>query len=169
MAAPIELSSIAVTAEQLGELLGITPRHVNRLVGHLKVARGRWTLGMALPALVEAISGGPAGGDLTKERTRLVKAQADRAELEYALARKEVAPLSEMTRAMDLRCGMIRARMMAIPARTLTMLIGEKDEARFRAVMTAEVKLALTEAAAEELTPQMLDDVEEIEAEEDTE
>lgn len=169
MVTATDLPTLECTAEQLGELLGITPRHINRLIGHLKVARGRWTLGTALPALVEAISGGPAGGDLTKERTRLVKAQADRAELEFALARKEIAPLSEMTRAMDLRCGMIRARMMAIPARTLTMLIGEKDEARFRAVMTAEVKLALTEAAAEELDPQMLDDDDEVEAEEDTE
>jgi hypothetical protein len=161
------LAGLAMTADELGDLAGITGRRVRDLCASAKVARGQYGAEAAIRILLERTATPEAAG-LTEERTGLVRAQRLKAEMDYALAKGEIAPISEMKRAMDLRCALIRARMMALPARTLTMLIGETDEIRFREVMTTEVKLALTEAAAEELAPEMLDD-DDIEPEEDTE
>lgn len=144
------LAAVECSLEQLAALAGVSGRHVRRLLGEIpQTRRGRWALGPAVAAILEGLSAGPAGDSLTRERTRLVKAQADKAELEFAAARKAVAPLAEIQRVQERSCILIRNRMLQIPQRAVTQIVAERDEAKIKAVLTAEIKLALTTAANE--------------------
>lgn len=167
MAGATGLDTLHVTDACLAELCGFTTRHVRTICADAKVGRNSYAAGPAIRTIFEHMEGGgELGKRLMAARIRKVEADASKAEMEFALARKEIAPVEDMKRAMELRCAMIRARMMALPARTMTMLIGETDERRWREVMVTEVKLALTEAAAEEIDPDMLDNEPEFEPEE---
>lgn len=151
------IASLECSLDQLAALAGVSSRHVRRLLGDTpQTRRGRWALGPAFAALMDGLAGGPAGGDLTKERTGLVRAQRMKAEMEYALAKKDIAPIWQMERAMEKRMAMIRARMLQVPQRACIQIVGEKSDARIKAVLGDEIKLALRDAADEELTPEMI-------------
>lgn len=152
-----DFSALSCTAEELAALAGISARHIRRL-GIPKAGRNRYLLADAVPALIETMSGGDAGAELTRERVRLTKAQADKAELEYAKAREEVAPIAEMQRAWMRQSAMIQARMMQIPQRAVVQLVGETDESRVKAVLRNEIAAALQSASEEESTPEDVED-----------
>lgn len=154
-----KITDLECTIEQIAALAGVSPRHCRRLLSDTpQLRRGRWKLGPAVAAIVEGLAGGSGGESLTAERTRLVKWQADRAEMEFLVAKGELAPISQMQRGWEKRCALIRARMLNIPRRTVTMLIGETDERRYKAILTDEIKNALTDAADEELSPEDIED-----------
>lgn len=152
-----DLADLTCTADDLAALAGVSARHIRRLPIP-KAGRNRYLLADAIPALIEAMSGGDAGAELTRERVRKTRADADLAELELAKARAEVAPLSEITRAWERATVQIRARMMQIPQRAVVQLVGERDEARIKAVLTGEIRLALTAASEPEITEADLDE-----------
>ena len=56
-----------------------------------------------------------------------------------AKAKGEVAPLDQVERAVALAFAEVRAGMRNLPQRTVSMLIGETDERRFKSVMMAEI------------------------------
>ena len=141
-----DLTEITCTAEDLGALAGVSARHIRRLELP-KVGRNRYSLAASLPALIEALSGGDAGAELTMERVRLTKAQADRAELEFAKARGDVAPLDQIELAWSRMFAAIRANIMNVPARTVLQLLGETNETKFKATLRAELTLALEQSA----------------------
>lgn len=152
-----DLADLTCTADDLAALAGVSARHIRRLPIP-KAGRNRYLLADAIPALIEAMSGGDAGAELTRERVRKTRADADLGELELAKARTEVAPLSEIGRAWERYTAQIRARMMQIPQRAVVQLVGERDEARIKAVLTNEIRLALTAASEPEITEADLDE-----------
>jgi len=141
-----ELAEITCTAEELGALAGVSARHIRRL-GLPKAGRNCYLLTDAIPALIEALTGGDAGAELTMERVRLTKAQANRAELEFAKARGEVALIDDFRRAQEKVMGAIRANIMQVPARAVLQLLGEGDETTFKAKLRAELTAALVRSA----------------------
>ncbi|HDH7836107.1 TPA: terminase small subunit [Raoultella ornithinolytica] len=144
------LADMLVTDADLAELSGLSARRIRQLVeaGRLtKAGRNRYQLSEVFMALVEELAGGDKSAELTAARVRKVNADADRAELELAKAKGEVAPIEEMQSAWSMRCAIIRQNMMQLPARVVSQLIGETDERRFKAVMREEIRTILTDAA----------------------
>lgn len=92
-----------------------------------------------------------AGTTLADEaelKRRKLAAETGRAELEFAQARGDVAPVREFERATAALMASIRQNVMQVPSRAVLQLLGCTDETEFKAKLRAELALAL-EAAAE--------------------
>lgn len=87
--------------------------------------------------------------DATTEELARRKAQAstELAELELAKAKGEVAPIDQVMRAVSRAFAEVRAGMRNLPSRTVSQLIGETDERRFKSVMLAEIDEVLKSLA----------------------
>ncbi|HBB8563925.1 terminase small subunit [Escherichia coli] len=146
-----KLTDMMVTDADLAELTGLSSRRIRQLVesGRLtRAGRNRYQLAEVFMALVEEMSGGDKASELTVERVRKLRAEATLAELELAKQRGEVAPIEEFQSVWANRFTIIRANMLQLPQRVVTMLIGETSERRFKQVMTEEIKQILTAAAS---------------------
>lgn len=144
------LADMLVTDADLAELSGLSSRRIRQMVesGRLtKAGRNRYQLAEVFMALVEELAGGDKSAELTAARVRKVNADADRAELELAKAKGEVAPIEDMQSVWSMRCAIIRTNMLNLPERVVLQLIGETDERRFKAVMREEIRTILTDAA----------------------
>lgn len=97
-------------------------------------------------ARAEAESDAPM--DEFELKLRKLAAETSQAELDLAVARRQVAPIDEFERARALENATVRANVMNVPSRVVSQLIGETDEARFKEVLRAELIQSL-EAAAE--------------------
>ncbi|CAP43228.1 terminase small subunit [Bordetella petrii] len=133
---------------QLAALAGVSARRIRQLAeqGTLeRVGRNEYALGPSIRALIDDAAG--TGSVLQRERTRLVRAQADEAELRLAEAKKLVAPIEQYAEVWAHRCGIIRANMLNVPGRVVSQLLGENDESRFKATLRAEIIEALKASA----------------------
>lgn len=95
-----------------------------------------------------------AGADTTDEtelRRRGLVASTGKLELEFAIARREVAPVDEFERAQAKLMATIQTNMLNVPARAVLQLLGEKDETVFKQKLRAEITLALQQSAEAEL------------------
>lgn len=81
-------------------------------------------------------------------RRRKLQAETAKAELELAKACGDVATIKDFERAQAAAFAQIRANVMNVAQRVVIQLLGETDEAIFKAKLRAELTLAL-EAAAE--------------------
>ena len=107
-----------------------------------------------------------ATGDVALEdreidrRTRMAKMMT--AELELAIAKKEVAPVREFEKACAMQDAAIRANILNVPGRAVLQLLGCTDETEFKAKLRAELVLALETAAEAEIdiTDDEIDDPE---------
>lgn len=136
-----------VTDTELAALAGISARRIRQLVeqGTLeRVGRNQYELGPSIRALLEDAAG--SGSELQRERIRKVRADADRAELAYAIERKAVAPVDEFESVQAAVAAIIRQRMRDIPERVVLQLLGETDETTFKQKLLAEIDDALTAA-----------------------
>ena len=86
---------------------------------------------------------GSAPADEAELKKRKLAAETSKAELELAKARDEVAPLHQVQRAMAKAFAEVKAGMRNVPGRVVSMLIGETDETRFKAVLLAEIDQVL--------------------------
>lgn len=77
--------------------------------------------------------------DKDELQRRKLAAETEKAELELAKAKGEVAPLDQVERAVARAFAEVRAGMRNLPQRTVSMLIGETDERRFKSVMMGEI------------------------------
>ena len=84
-------------------------------------------------------------------KLRKLAAEAEKAELELAKAKGEVAPVREFERATSALMAVIRQNVMQVPGRAVLQLIGCNDETEFKSKLRAELVLALESAAEEEL------------------
>lgn len=111
-----------------------------------------------------AAAGGEDERDEQALKLRKLAADTGKAELEFAKARGDVAPVKDFERAQAKFNASIRANVMNVPARVVLQLLGESDETRFKAVLRSELTLALQQAAEAEMD---LDDDEDDEADDD--
>ena len=108
-----------VSAERLGRMLGITDRQVQKHVHDglfSKTGRGQYCVDDCVAAYIrflrESLKGD--GESLTEERTRLVRAQADREELDLEIARGNNLPVDIIKTFWQSVIGSVRSRMLAI-------------------------------------------------------
>jgi hypothetical protein len=102
--------------------------------------------------------GGENVADEAALKKRKMLADVNVAELNFAKARGEVAPIREFEMVQAARNAAIRSNVMNVTQRVVVRLLGCTDEDEFKRELNAELALALTEAAKAEL---VLDDDEE--------
>lgn len=95
---------------------------------------------------------------------RELAAKTELAELKLAREKREVAPISELTRAMSLAFAAVRSNMRTIPDRVPRMIVGEMDERKIKTLLREEIDQALLALARETLVE--YDDLAEDEGEE---
>jgi phage terminase Nu1 subunit (DNA packaging protein) len=113
------------STDQLADLLGLTANRVNVLVrqGHIpRVSKGRFDRREAVRGYCEHIrkqaSGrGAANPELTEQKTRLAREQADKAEMQNAIARHELIPAADVEREWSAILRDVRAALLALPSR----------------------------------------------------
>ena len=97
-------------------------------------------------------------------KLRKLAAETNKAELELAEARQQVAPIEEFERARALENATVRANVMNVPSRVVTQLIGETDEGRFKDVLRSELVQALESAADSEVDLEPEEEAESVDA-----
>lgn len=151
-----------VTQEQFAALVGISQQAVSELVAREVLLRnsslGEWLTAYCTNLREQAAGRASANGsiDLVAERARLARAQAERVEMENAVTRKELAPVTLLTEVLARTASEIAAVLEALPVqlkRTTTTMSQRDIE-----VMTAEIARARNVAAAIDLNLEDLDD-----------
>jgi phage terminase Nu1 subunit (DNA packaging protein) len=146
----------AVTTRVLSEWLGITVQAVNKHGREGVLPRneaGCYDLKASVHAYcahireVAAGRGGAQQLNLTAERARLAREQADSYELKNAVTRGELVEVAEAERAWSDTLRTVRSCMLAVPSRVRQRL-GHLTVADIEAV-DFEVRNALTEAAGD--------------------
>lgn len=94
--------------------------------------------------------GNPEGMDALERRKLL--AQTIEAELKVAKARGAVADVALMEKNLGRAFATVRASLRQVPARVVSLLIGETDERRFKSVLLQEIDAALDNLATADLT-----------------
>lgn len=144
----------------IAKLLMLSERRVQQLTAEgviPKSERGRYELAPAVQGYIRFLQERTMGNnekmpiDYHVEKARLTKAQADAAELDFARAKGEIAPIKEFERVQAARYAVIRTNIMNVPQRAVLQLLGETDETLFKQKLRAELMLALETAAADPL------------------
>lgn len=152
------IASDVVSSRVLADWLGISPQAVNKHAREGVIRRnddGAFDLRASVLAYcrhvreVAAGRGGDEQPNLTAERARLAKVQADSYELKNAVTRGELVEVAEAERAWSDTLRTVRSCMLAIPSRVRQRL-GHLTVADVEAI-DFEVRNALTEAAGEEV------------------
>lgn len=94
---------------------------------------------------------GGVQADENQLRIRRMTAETEKAELDLAVAKSEVAPVREFEKATASLMAVIRQNIMNVPGRAVMQLLGETDETVFKTKLRAELALALETAAEADL------------------
>jgi len=92
-------------------------------------------------------AGSPDKADEKELARRRAVATTGLAELEFAKAKAEVAPVAEFERAQAKMMAAIRTNVMNVAQRAVLQLLGETDETTFKQRLRAELSLALEQSA----------------------
>jgi len=150
-AAP-DLATIVVSASDLAEMFGVSRRSVSEFSerGIIdRVGRNRFALQRSVKLYCEhlrAVAAGRGGDgtqELTAERARLAREQADATALKNAVARRDLVQTHEVEREWVTVCRKIRNAVLAVPSRvrqTLPHLTSFDVEQ-----ISRELRLALTD------------------------
>jgi len=103
---------------------------------------------------------GDGDADEAKLKKRRLAAETGKAELEFARARGDVAPIRDFERAQASIFARIRTNVMNVTSRVVVQVLGETDEAVFKAKLNAELRLALEACTEADLTLSEDDDEE---------
>lgn len=162
----------AVTRQGLADVFGVALPTVDAWVRQgcpylKKGGRGaQWEFDTAAVATWmkdKAAEDATGSRNIGKEELDRRKAQAstELVELELAKAKGEVAPIDQVMRAVSRAFAEVRAGMRNLPSRTVSQLIGETDERRFKSVMLAEIDEVLKSLATTSLLENYDEDDEE--------
>lgn len=147
------------TQAEVGKHLDLSERSIRELLdrGVLPNARrGSLDLDLCRVAYVrhlrEMAAGratGPAGDDLTAERARLAREQADHYALKNAAARLELLPRADITRVVTEAFQRVRDQLTSLPARLSAPLARVTDPAEIRSRLSDAIHVTLAELAEE--------------------
>ena len=84
-------------------------------------------------------------------KRRKLLAETESAELDLQEKKKLLVPLEELENGLAKSFSEVRAQMRNIPARLVSVLIGETDEARFKQVLAEEIDQSLNALADSQL------------------
>jgi hypothetical protein len=149
--------NITVGTGALAKLLNLTPQRVNQLAAAgiiAKTGRGRFKLGPGVRGYVGYLSSqpwadGPSGAmDYRTERTRLVKVQADLAQLALEQGRKELVPIDQIAEGVRDVFVAARAKWLAVPTKYASRVAPDNPAQGFE-VLSIAVRETLVEISDE--------------------
>jgi phage terminase Nu1 subunit (DNA packaging protein) len=151
---------IGVDATTVARVLNLSVSRVHALAKEPgfppKLAPGRFDLQKALLWYVrylqaELVRRGPSGGAETAgilaERLRLLKAQAEKAEMENAIQRGEYLNAQVVGNAWGKMATNTRTRLLLIPSKVSPLLINRSELGQIAEIVRREIYLALTALA----------------------
>ncbi len=146
------------TQKELGEHIDLSDRHIRRLVkdGVLPPAKAnkgydidacrlaylRYLRGLAM-GQVEAHHDGEEGYDSEAERARLLHHQANLAAIKEEEERGNLARVDDVARIWGEETTTFRNRMLQLPGRVVSLIIGETDERKVKETLQDEIEQAL--------------------------
>ena len=147
---------MAVSVSELAKALNLGPRRVQQLAreGVLpKPERGKYELGASMAAYIRHLQAALERRDLLdddgdgvtvrRERARLLKAQADDAEISLTQRRGELIPIDVYTNEMAYMISTARAHLLNLPQRIAPLVAGEASVATVRHIIRDEVYASL--------------------------
>lgn len=149
------------SAGAIAAVLGVTERVVTarRQDGRLpRLADGRIDLHAVISAGVAALAKQQRSGDgeeldLTAERARLAKEQADAQEMKNAITRGELVPQTDIVAGMQVSFAYARARLLSMPAKIAPRIVGITSLAEVRDIVTDHVHECCAELSATRAIP----------------
>lgn len=143
-----DLPSLPCTTADLAFLFGFTSlRRVQQLVtdGVIVKSGKDFILGDAVRSYCDYLKGAGSQGsaDLEAQRTRLVKAQADKQEIAVQLLLGDLLPAPAVLRAWSDLITVMKTRMLALPTKLSQRLVSVNDSAEIKSTLEIEVKAAL--------------------------
>ncbi|WP_116963075.1 hypothetical protein [Fastidiosibacter lacustris] len=143
-----------VTARVLAKLLKLSERRVQQLVKEgvlTKEKNGQYPMIENIHRYIDYIGVRAKNDDsdidlnvaLKEEKLRLIKAQADNEEIKARLASNKAIDAEQLEHALAEVLGMMRNKLLSIPERVETTLVGETDKDVFKKILTAELKDAM--------------------------
>jgi phage terminase Nu1 subunit (DNA packaging protein) len=138
----MSMREITVSQQELADWLSLSSRRIRELTkaGILKKAP-RYRLRESVSAYLEFIRAEP--GNLTEERARLVKAQADLMELKLRSRRGEVVELAEVQQANFAVGRQIRDAVENLPPRLSGIFAAESDQEKIFELFSREIQQCL--------------------------
>lgn len=154
------MSTILYPLAVVAKVLNLSERRVQQLVkeGVLpKTIRGKYDLIVCVQSYIKylqqrAFGNGAAPQDTHLERARLLKAQADKTELEVETMRGNLIPVEQVEvdwLTMVMSC---RSRLLAIPTKIAFQIISLKEPEEVERFLKRNIYEALTELATEDDT-----------------
>lgn len=145
----------------IAKLFDLTPRRVQQLAREgivPKPQRGRYDLIGCIRGYTRYLQERAFGADtadLQKERGRLLKAQADRAEILVDEIRGALIAAEELERVLEFFATSVRSRLLAVP-RKLAVKMAPENPRDAEAILETEIHAILEELANDETLPEWL-------------
>lgn len=157
------------TQAEFGTHVGVSQKTVSDLVarGILRTnARGKLDVDecrLAYCAHLRSVAGGGSGDievdlDLTKERARKAKEEADKLEMQNAQMRGELLARDDVNAAVVGAFARVRARMIGVPSKVAPLVVSMESPAEAEAAIRGAVYEALKELADTSITDLCGDD-----------
>ncbi len=141
------------TQRQVADALGVTPRHVRRLIEDGVLPRPNGPRNYDLAACVRAYYRWKYGvqaddsPDLARERALLARSQREKVELELRVRRQELVELDRVEKLLTEVFARCRAKILAIPTKAAPLVLGLKSMPKIREVLDGLVREVLEELA----------------------
>jgi phage terminase Nu1 subunit (DNA packaging protein) len=140
-------------AEVIARLLVITPRRLQQLTkeGFLpKAERGRYELVPVVQAYVRylrdrAVKGDVGDDDYGTHKTRLIKAQADSAELQAATLRGELVTKEAVRNGWQAMIAAARSRLLSLPTKMAAHVLAAETLPQIETILRGQINDALAE------------------------
>src|ERR1700744_5731074 len=137
----------------IAKLLNLTERRVQQLAKEGIVVRdgkGKYDLVGSVRGYVKYLQDRSLGKDLAPidshiEKARLLRAQADKTELEVKALQKNLLPVTQIRMSWMMMLSSFRSRMLSIPAKTAHLLAPIDDNAEIERILREQIYEGLTE------------------------
>lgn len=142
-----DLARSVCTSADLSKMFGVSVRRINQLAadGAIRKDGEKFVLGEAVRSYCEYVKGQESAGsaDYEAQRTRLVKAQADKQEIAVSILLGDLLPAGAVTSAWCDLTAVMKTAMLNLPAKLAPRLTGKTDAAEVKALLESEVRTAL--------------------------
>jgi terminase small subunit / prophage DNA-packing protein len=144
------------TLHEVAAHLGVTIKYVQDLIANgtlEKRGRGEYDLDACREAYItrlrEAAAGRANSGDLnlTEERARLAKEQADAKEMENSITRGELVYIDDVAKRVEVALSKVKTKILAIPTKVAPEAAAADDAKEVQALIERHIIEALNELA----------------------
>lgn len=144
------------TIVEIAKHIGVTPKYVQDLINEGVIDRkdrGTYDINecrdVYIKKLREAAAGRANSGDLnlTDERARLAKEQADAKEMENAITRGELVYIEDVAKRVEVALSKVKTKILAIPTKVAPEAAAADDAKEVQALIERHIIEALNELA----------------------